>query len=125
MLLPAAAFNLLARYRKPDSKNEEEFATMICNSAGNLPLAIVMIGSYLRKYPDISIKEYYHEYIKDRLSSIDLDEISADELATRHAANIRTTFEHEWKILKDRQKFLERNQNAEKLVSILSLLPPL
>jgi WD40 repeat protein len=125
MLLPAAAFNLLTRYRKPDSKKEEEFATMICNSTGNLPLAIVLIGGYLRKYSDMSIKEYYDEHIKDRLSSIDLDEISADELATRHEAAIRVTFEPEWKILKDRKKPLEieRNQNAEKLVSILSLLP--
>ena len=35
--------------------------------------------------------------------------------------------EHEWKKLKDRPLFpleIKRNQNAEKLVSILSLLPP-
>jgi hypothetical protein len=125
MLLPAAAYSLLTRYRKPDSKKEEEFATMICNSIGNLPLAIVLIGSYLRKYPDISIKDYYDEHIKDRLSSIDLDEISADDLVTKHVAAIRVTFEPQWKILKDHEKPLEikRNQNAEKLVSILSLLP--
>ena len=97
---------------------------MICNSVGNLHLAIVLIGSYLRKFSDMTIKEYYEEYIKDRLSSIDLDEISADELATRHEAAIRVTFEPEWKILKDRQKPLEiDHQNAEKLISILSLLP--
>jgi len=74
----------------------------------------------------MSIKEYYDEYIKDRLSSIDLDVIPADELVTRHEAAIRVTFEPEWKILKDdHEKSLEneRNQNAEKLVSILSLLP--
>ena len=53
----------------------------------------MLIGSYLRKYSDTSIKEYYDEYIKDRL--IDLDEISADELATRHKAAIRVTFEPE------------------------------
>jgi WD40 repeat protein len=126
MLLPAAALNLLTRYRKPDSKNEEEFATMICNSTGNLPLAIVLIGSYLRKYSGMSIKEYFDEHIKDRLNSIDLNEISAAELATRHEAAIKATFEPQWKILKEsREKHLEieRNQNAEKLVSILSLLP--
>ena len=55
----------------------------------------MLIGSYLRKYSDTSIKEYYDEYIKDRLSSIDLDEISADELATRHKAAIGVTFEPE------------------------------
>jgi len=96
---------------------------MICNSVGNLHLAIVLIGSYLRKFSDMTIKEYYEEYIKDRLSSIDLDEISADELATRHEAAIRVTFEPEWKILKEdhgKPLLIERNQNAEKLVSILS-----
>jgi hypothetical protein len=126
MLLPAAALTLLTRYRKPDSKKEEEFATMICNSIGNLPLAIVLIGGYLRKYSDMSIKEYYDEYIKDRLGSIDLDQISADELATRHEAAIGVTFEPEWKLLtEDHGKPLEieRNHNAGKLLSILSLLP--
>jgi hypothetical protein len=73
-------------------------------------------------------RNWYHwQHTTDmvRLSSIDLDKISAAELATRHEAAIRVTFEPEWKILKDREDPLEieRNQNAEKLVSILSLLP--
>ena len=89
MLLPDAAYKLLTRYRKPDSKKEEEYARMICNSIGNLPLAIVLIGSYLRKYSDVSIKEYHDEYIKSKLSSIDLDQISRYELAPRHEVAIR------------------------------------
>jgi hypothetical protein len=116
MLLPDAAYNLLTKYRKPDSK--------VCNSIGNLPLAIVLIGSYLRKYSNISIGDYYDEHIKNRLSSIDLDVISHDELATRHEAAVRITFDPEWKILKEvhgKPVEIERNQNAEKLVSILSM----
>jgi WD40 repeat protein len=125
MLLSDAAYLLLTRYRKPDSKEEEEFTKKICNSVGNLPLAIVLIGSYLRKYSNISIEDYYDEHIKNRLSSIDLDVISHDELATRHEAAVRITFDPEWKILKEvrgKPVEIERNQNAEKLVSILSLL---
>jgi len=104
---------------------EKDLAKKICNSIGNLPLAIVLIGGYLRKYFDISIEEYYNEYIKSRLGSIDLDEISQDELATRHNAAIRATFEPEWKVLREirgKPSDIKRNQNAEKLVSILSLL---
>ena len=67
MLLSEAAYKLLIRYRTPDSKEEEEFATMICNSIGNLPLAIVLIGSYLRIFPDLSIEEYYDNILRTNL----------------------------------------------------------
>ena len=37
--------------------------------------------------------------LKINLVLLDLDEISEDELATRHDAAVRATFEPEWKIL--------------------------
>ena len=131
MLLPNSAYELLTKYRKPDSI-EIEYARKICNSVGHLPLAIVLIGGYLRKYTDISIKEYCEEYILDRLGAIDLDEISKEELATRHQSAVRATFEPEWKILQEGssgQSSTEQNtntkriQDAKKLLSIQSLLP--
>jgi hypothetical protein len=33
------------------------------------------------------------------MGSIDLDEVSEDQLATRHTAAIRSTFDQDWKIL--------------------------
>jgi septin family protein len=132
------AYELLTKYRKPKSDEEEEYTKKICNSVGYLPLAIVLVGGYLRKFSDITIQEYYEEYIKDKLGSIDLEQISDYELATKHTAAVRATFEPEWKILekdfggqaslKQQQQQLQkqetqRNLDAKKLISILSLLP--
>ena len=136
MLLPDSAYELLTKHRKPESSEEEEYAKKTCNSLGYLPLAIVLVGGYLRKYSDTTVQEYYEEHIKDKLGSVDLDQISEDELATRHVAAVRSTFEPEWKILekdyseasphqqqKQNQKETQRTQDSKKLVSILSLLP--
>jgi hypothetical protein len=62
-------------------------------------LEIVLIGAYLRNYSYISIKEYYDEFMKDKLDSIDIGEISIE--STRHEAAVRITFEPEWKILEE------------------------
>ena len=138
MLLTDSAYELLTKYRKPESNGEEEYAKKICNSLGYLPLAIVLVGGYLSKYSETTVQEYYEEHIKDKLGSVDLDQISQDELATRHIAAIRGTFEPEWKILEkdsgeaspqqqqqqqQKQQETQSNQNSKKLVSILSLLP--
>ena len=137
MLLPESAFDLLTKYRQiafiSDDKKEREkeieeteYAKKIGNSVGYLPLAIVLVGGYLRMYSDVSYQYYYKAYIKDKLGSIDRDEITKDELATRHDAAVRVTFEPEWALLgTDLDKFREnqRNQNAKKIISILSLLP--
>ena len=95
MLLPNSAYKLLPKYRKPKSDKEEEFTKKICNFVGYLPLAIVLVGGYLRKYLDITIQDYYEEHIKDNLGSIDLSLISDYELATKHTAAVRATFEPE------------------------------
>ena len=117
---------LLERFRKPDSGREKKFSKKLCNSVGYLPLAIVLIGSYLKKYLDVTMEVYYEEIIKDKLGSIDLDQISKEELATRHIAAIRATFEPEWKVLEqgngDQTKEAQKYRNSKKLVSILSLL---
>ena len=73
MLLPDSAYELLAKYRRPKSEEEGEYIKKTCNSLGYLPLAIVLVGGYLRIYSDITVQEYYEEHIKDRLGSIDLD----------------------------------------------------
>ena len=93
-------------------------------------MAIVLVGGYLHKYPYVTIPEYYEEHIKDKLGSIDLDIISDYELATKHTAAVRATFEPEWNILNNYsshlsliQQVIQTNQDAKKLISILSLLP--
>ena len=69
MLLPNSAYELLTKYRKPSSNEDIEYANKICKSVGYLPLAIVLVGGYLHKYPDVTIQEYYEEHIKDKLGS--------------------------------------------------------
>lgn len=99
---------------------------MICNATGYLPLALILIQAYLRKYQDISFKDYYEEFVKGKMSSIDLDEVSEEQLATRHTAAIRVTLDQDWKILEqvtENQNQIEKNQNAKKLLSLLSLFP--
>ena len=86
MLVPESAFDLLTKYRQislpsEDTKEggkekETKYAKIICNSVGYLPLAIVLIGGYLRLYPEVSFLDYYEEYVKNKLGSIDLDEIT-------------------------------------------------
>ena len=132
LLSPESSLDLMTRYRKSarrfqqQEEEEENYARMICNAVGYLPLALVLIQAYLRKYQDVSFKDYYEEFKKNRMSSIDLDEISEDDLATRHAAAIRSTLDQDWKILEKastNQNQVVRNQNSKKLLFILSLFP--
>jgi hypothetical protein len=69
ILLPESAYELLTKYRKL-YPNEIEDAKKICNSLGNLPLAIVLVGGYLHKFQDITIQEYYEEHLKDKLGCL-------------------------------------------------------
>jgi hypothetical protein len=98
---------------------------VICNSVGYLPLALVLIQAYLRKYQDLSFKDYYEEIVKNKMGPIDLDEVSEYELATRHNAAIRTTLDQDWKISEriDNQNQVQRNQNSKKLLSMLAIFP--
>jgi hypothetical protein len=132
LLSPESSLDLLAKYRKDTAEyqqhynDEEKYAIMICNATGYLPLALVLIQAYLRKYQDISFKDYYEEFVKGKMSSIDLDEVSEEQLATRHTAAIRVTLDQDWKILEqvtENQNQIEKNQNAKKLLSLLSLFP--
>ncbi len=108
----------------------EKYANMICNRVGYLPLAIVLIGSYLRMYSsDLTFEEYYKELENNRLGAIDLDQISDKELATRHVSAVRVTFEEDWKILKRQEgenidlKQKQKIQNAQKILSLQALFP--
>jgi hypothetical protein len=131
LLSPESSLDLLTKYHKSSGQqqeqDQEDYARMICNTVGYLPLALVLIQTYLRKYQNVTIKDYYEELVKNKMSSIDLDEVSEDELATRHKAAIRSTLDQDWKILEgggnvDKSQ-AERIQNSKKLLSLLSLSP--
>lgn len=82
LLSPESSLDL-TKYRKhsaqyqqqQDRQEEKKYARMICNSGGYLPLALVLIQAYLRKYQDVSFKDYYEEFVKSKMGSIDLNEV--------------------------------------------------
>ena len=130
LLSPESSLDLLTKYRKPTEQyqqhggEEERYAEKICGSARYLPLALVLIQAYLRKYQDVSFKDYYDEFVKNKLGSIDLNEISENQLATRHNPAIRVTLDQDWKILEEKsgnQNQIQKNQDAIKLLSLVAM----
>jgi hypothetical protein len=88
----------LTKHRKPQSKEEKEFAEKICNSVGYLPLALVLAQARLSKLKEkISFEKYYNAIKKNTsLEMLDWNRISRSELKTRHEAAVRATFEPDW-----------------------------
>ena len=102
ILSPEGAYALITSYRKLHTPNEKKDAASICNAVGYLPLAIILAGAFLKKYESETPYEDYHEaLVKNKLDTIDIGEISEEELATRHEAAITTTLESQWEILDD------------------------
>jgi hypothetical protein len=102
ILSQEGAYKLLASYRKPHTPDEQKHAASVCNAVGYLPLAIVLAGAFLNRYEsEISFGDYHEELLKSRLGTIDTDEISEEELATRHEAAVTTTLKNQWEMLDD------------------------
>ncbi len=79
-----ASSALLQGMRPQADASERHSADLICQALGNLPLALVLVGSFLRKKPGISYAAYY-EGLKERgLPAIELNKVKSEELATRH-----------------------------------------
>ncbi len=101
VLSPEAAVELLSRSRPISTGEDREAAAQICNAVGHLPLAVALIGAYLRNFPDISFQRYVATLRKGRLAAIDMAKISASELATRHVAAVGVTLRSQWSGLRD------------------------
>jgi WD40 repeat protein len=99
MLSPAAAEQVLTSARPAASPAEQEAVAGICGAAGFLPLALVLIAGLMRKRPRVSYAAYLAELRKKRLGTIDLGQMSAAELATRHLASVEDTLAEQWKTL--------------------------
>ncbi|MBV8552987.1 MAG: TIR domain-containing protein [Acidobacteriaceae bacterium] len=101
VLSPHAALDLLARSRRPETGDDRGKAEEICNAVGYLPLALVLIGAYLRNYAEISFGRYLTMLRKHGLAAIDTTRIDASSLATRHAAAVGVTLQGQWKVVRD------------------------
>lgn len=110
-----AAYELITINRKPDTPEEKQNALQICDSVGFLPLALVLISGYLNKYRSVSFTDYYEELLANRLSTIDLSDISAAELSTRHETAVTLTLNSQFAALKD--------VNAKKILFAMALFP--
>jgi len=96
-----AAYRLLTSQRSPQSEDEKQHAQSICNAVGNLPLALVLIGSFLAKYDSVSFGDYREDLEKNKLGTIDSSKITPEELATRHETAVEVTLNSQWAMLKD------------------------
>jgi len=102
ILLPEAAYALLTSYRTLSTLDEKEHAEAILNAVGYLPLAIILIGAYLREYAsDISFADYHEELKKNKLDTIDIGGLSSESLATRHIAAVAKTLKSQWDMLQN------------------------
>ncbi len=99
ILSSGSSYELLTYNRKPDNPREEQMARSICSSVGCLPLALYIAASYINKYSDVSFADYYNELKQNKLGTIDIEEISHEELATRHESAVKVTLESQWKML--------------------------
>jgi hypothetical protein len=64
VLLPLPSYDLLTKYHKPSSIQEEEYARYICNRVGYLPLALVLAQTFLKENFWTSFKDYDEELAK-------------------------------------------------------------
>lgn len=110
-----AAYHLLTRDRQLQSPAEQERAREICNAIGYLPLALTLIAGYLGRYRSISFADYHYELLKNKIGTLDLNEISSAELATRHETAVAVTLNSQWAMLTD--------EYAKHLFLLSSLFP--
>ena len=84
ILSAEAASALLAGMRPQVNAAERNAAELICRAVGNLPLALVLIGSFLRNKESVSYTAYYGGLQERGLPAIELEKVPPEELASRH-----------------------------------------
>lgn len=115
VLSGAAALELLTESRPARGPREQEQAVAICNALGYLPLAIVLAAGFLKKRKSISFRDYYEVLRNNRLETLDLNQLSETELATRHRTAVTATLNEQWNHLGD--------ENARRLFQLVALFP--
>jgi len=115
ILSAEGALALLTAERQPESLIEREKAKATCSAVGNLPLALTLAAGYLKAYPEVSFADYYEELCRNKLETVDLAELSPEELVTRHETSVRATLQSQWKMLKD--------ENSRHLFCLTGLFP--
>lgn len=104
------SLRLLAFESNREIKDDElQYAKLIVDELGGLPLALEMAGSYV-EYADFSWKDYYELYKRDGISFLEESDI---ESHTKHEINISKT-------LSLRESFLKQEPLIEKIIYLLA-----
>src|SRR5262249_49359026 len=86
-----SALELLTSDRPAGSPDAEEAAKAICRVLGNLPLGIILANGFLRKYSNVTFRDYLAELGARLVQTLDLADVTSEELATRHEAAVSAT----------------------------------
>ena len=101
-----SALTLVTRERNVTAGDQLQAAREICQALGNLPLGLVLVNGFLRKYSDVTFRDYLAELRSRLVSTLDLSDVSSEELATRHNAAISATLAGDLEVLDDPARHL-------------------
>ncbi|MFN9398616.1 MAG: tetratricopeptide repeat protein, partial [Dolichospermum sp.] len=106
VLSPPIALELLQKQLGKNHQrvvNEPKTATEICEFLGNLPLGIILVGSYLREYFEVSITQ-----MLERLQKRKLDETAFQnrETSNQTQLGIKSAFNLTWETLDTQTQYL-------------------
>ncbi len=106
VLSPPIALKLLQKLLGKNHQrvvNEPEIATKICEFLGNLPLGIILVGSYLREYFEVSLTQ-----MLERLQKRKLDETAFQnrETINQTQLGIKAAFNLTWETLDTQTQYL-------------------
>ncbi len=94
-----ASYQLLTDSRNLDTPENQSTAYDICATLGYLPLAITLASGFLKKRQNISFQKYLNILNKDKLSTVDKNKLSPENLATRHSTAVEVTLREQWEAL--------------------------
>ena len=109
-----SALTLVTRDRNVTAVDQLDAARGICRALGNLPLGLVLVNGFLRKYSDVTFSDYLAELRSRLVSTLDKSDVSSEELATRHDAAISATLDKHLQVLDD---------PARRLLTLIALMP--
>jgi len=106
VLLPPIALELLQKQLGKNHQrvvNEPETATEICEFLGNLPLGIILVGSYLREDLGLSLTQMLERLQKRKLAETALQK---RETINKNQLGIKAAFNLTWETLDTQTQYL-------------------
>ncbi len=118
VLSEEASYQLLTNMQKLGTPEEQSTAYEICATLGYLPLAITLASGFLNKRQNVSFQKYLNILTKDKLSTVDKNKLSSENLATRHSTAVKVTLQEQWKALLEEDTEQEIILDAQQLFKL-------